>query len=121
MLEALWNPDEEWPYELRAAIMARLTADNRTLMSAEEQAESALRDGSTLDRATTVQWLGLLILRAQMEAQPASPRLLKTEFVEKWKDCLPEEWREDAKIETLPVSHRLPALVPARANFFLSA
>lgn len=102
MLEALWNPDEEWPYELRAAIMNRLIS-NRAILSEEEHAESALRDGSTLDRAVTVRWLGLLILQAHHESQPALPRIPKDVFVDIWKDNLPEEWREDAKIDALPV------------------
>lgn len=102
MLEALWNPDEEWPYELRAAIMNRLIS-NRAILSEKEHAESALRDGSTLDRSVTVRWLGLLILQAHRESQPASPRIPKDVFVDTWKDSLPEEWREDAKIDALPV------------------
>lgn len=103
MLEALWDPDDEWPAELRAAIMQRLAPELFGL-SEHDLAERALQTGSTLDRAVTVTWLGLLILQAQLESQPASPRLQKHVFVDQWKDHLPEEWRDDANIDKLPVS-----------------
>lgn len=102
MLEALLNPDEEWPQELRVAIMRRLTLKHAA-MSHQEHAEASLQDGSTLDRATTVQWVGTVILQAQHESQPTSPRLQKSVFIATWKDSLPEEWREGAKIDSLPV------------------
>ena len=103
MLEALWNPDEDWPHELRAAILTRLSLKSAA-MSAKEHAESVLRDGSTLDRAATVQWVGLLILQSRTETEPDTPRLPKSIFLETWKDSLPEDWREDANLDALPVS-----------------
>ena len=102
MLDALYNVDEEWPHELRAAIMNRLSS-GRATMSDQEHAESALRHGSTLDRNLTVRWVGLLILQSHSETQPDSPRLVQGEFLAAWKEALPEEWREDATVETLPV------------------
>lgn len=116
MLEALWDPDEEWPQELRVAIMHRLASDRAT-MSVQEHAEAALRDGSTLDRATTVQWVGLLILQAQSELHPSSPRLKKDVFLETWKDKLPEEWREEAKIDALPVRFFMSLLAIPHLTF----
>ncbi|KAL1303617.1 hypothetical protein AAFC00_006978 [Neodothiora populina] len=101
MLEALWDPEDEYPHQLRAALMRRLHFNHEDL-SEKDHAESVLSKGSTLDQAETAKWLGLLILQAQNEAQPTSPRLQKDEFIKMWKDSLPEAWREDGRIEILP-------------------
>jgi sister chromatid cohesion protein DCC1 len=54
-----------------------------------------------MDKATAIVWIGEMYL----EASAPTERLAigRSEFLNGWKDLLPESWRKEASINSLPV------------------
>lgn len=94
--------DQDWPVELRKAVLMRLIPLQDASMS--DIYEWPTKEEVSLDRQITVQWVGVTIVQARQEANAKSSRQ-KDAFINEWKDALPEEWREDAKLDVLAVSH----------------
>lgn len=82
-------------------------------------ADSALADDwSCLDRTRSVTFIGKKLLEARGELSD----YLTADFLEAWRDCLPESWRADAELiaidgaYTLPTSTTICAKGKAMAN-----
>ncbi|KAL5114812.1 hypothetical protein ACEQ8H_007305 [Pleosporales sp. CAS-2024a] len=66
---------------------------------------------SCLDRAKTVAFAGRILLDAKNEGT-----FLTADFIDTWKDKLPEAWREDAHLSVLQGSYELPTPSTIRAT-----
>lgn len=56
-----------------------------------------------MDKDICVKWIGETYLEA---TAPAEKRAIgRSEFLNAWKDLLPETWRNEASLSNLPVSH----------------
>lgn len=60
---------------------------------------------SCLDRRKTVSFVGTNLLRATKRASAGYP---VAEFVEEWKDSLPETWRNDADLKAIEGTYHMP-------------
>ncbi|KAK8219171.1 hypothetical protein M8818_000902 [Zalaria obscura] len=76
---------EEYPKELVKAILRRLSVGPQ---------QSSIE----IDQARTTQWTGLTLLESLWRDFEA---VRKNDFIEKWKDALPEAWREGASLSVL--------------------
>ena len=56
--------------------------------------------GASFDKTQCTQWVGEICLAAT--APTASSAVGRGEFLQVWKDCLPEAWRGDATLANLP-------------------
>lgn len=81
---------EEYPKELVKAILRRLSVGPQ---------QSSIE----IDQARTTQWTGLTLLESLWRDFEA---VRKNDFIEKWKDALPEAWREGASLSVLGVSQK---------------
>jgi sister chromatid cohesion protein DCC1 len=86
--------EEGFPASLAVAILRRLSTDDQE------------RDGpwSCLDRTKTAPYVGRTIL----EAKHGGPNYLTSDFLDTWKDLLPELWRKDAELNTIAGVYQLP-------------
>jgi sister chromatid cohesion protein DCC1 len=53
---------------------------------------------SCLDRTKVVPWVGTKLLESKQKERGE----LTADFLDRWKDCLPEEWRTDAELTAIP-------------------
>ena len=81
--------EECYPTALLEAVLARVSAPGPDMMD----------DNIRLDRATCVSWVGAVLL------QSFGGEVAVSEFLEKWRDNLPEAW-QDATLEDLKVGDR---------------
>lgn len=65
---------------------------------------------SSLDQAKTVQFVGKTLLEAKRDG----PNYLTAEFLEMWKDSLPESWRDQAELKTIDGAFDLPSSTTVR-------
>ncbi|OCK78954.1 hypothetical protein K432DRAFT_300870 [Lepidopterella palustris CBS 459.81] len=86
--------DEGYPSSLIAALLQLLAAEEKDTRAA----------WSCLDPKKCVTWTGKSIL----EVKQSDPELLTATFLDAWKDCLPEAWRDDAELETIKDAYVLP-------------
>ncbi|KAF2188360.1 hypothetical protein K469DRAFT_567272 [Zopfia rhizophila CBS 207.26] len=94
--EILKAMDEEgYPSELITAIFRRLAADEQDTNG----------PWSCLDRTKTVHFVGITLL----EAREGEANYLTAEFLNAWKDCVPESWRTDAELSTIKDAYVLPS------------
>lgn len=56
--------------------------------------------GARLSRESTIQWLGTTILQADVKDEKG---MLASQFIDTWKDLLPETWRDGANLESIKV------------------
>lgn len=86
--------EEGYPVTLAAAILQHLASDHQD------------KDGpwSCLDRTKTVSFVGRYLL----EAKRGRSDYLTAEFLDTWKDCLPEAWRKDAELKAIAGVYHLP-------------
>jgi sister chromatid cohesion protein DCC1 len=86
--------EEGFPASLAVAILQRLSTDDQE------------RDGpwSCLDRNKTVAFVGKSLLGARRRGSD----YLTADFLDAWKDCLPEMWRKDAELKAIAGVYNLP-------------
>lgn len=60
--------------------------------------------GTNIDKSRCIQWVGSTYLEAM--APSAESALGRSEFLNAWKDNLPEAWTKEVTLSKLPVSHR---------------
>ncbi|KAF2690388.1 hypothetical protein K458DRAFT_290521 [Lentithecium fluviatile CBS 122367] len=67
-----------------------------------------------LDRTKTVAFVGVTVLNARQ----GKPTFLTADFLEAWKDCLPEAWRADAELKAIEGAFSLPtsSTICAKSN-----
>ena len=94
--------EEAYPATLAVAILQRLASD--------EQEKDGL--WSCLDRTKTVSFVGKVLL----EARRRQPAYLTADFLDTWKDNLPEAWREGAELKTIPGVYNLPTPTTIELN-----
>lgn len=70
-----------------------------------------------LDRRNTVAFVGKTLLASKH----ATSECLIADFLENWKDALPETWRADAELETIVGSYDFPSTSTIRAKSAVSA
>lgn len=100
-LGTLFSSAEDWPVELTKAVVKRLVAPEDALrLHATYVDEDTATMDVALDRSRTIQWTGLVLLETLWREQGPVPM---TEFVAKWKDSLPEAWRDDVAVDRLEV------------------
>lgn len=90
--------EEGYPTSLVMAVFRFLTADDQDLKWA------------CLDRTKTVQFVGKTLLEAKREGRD----YLTAEFLDAWKDSLPESWRGDAELNTIKGEYDLPTSTTVR-------
>jgi hypothetical protein len=90
--------EEGYPATLVEAIISRLNVEGQDAKWA------------CLDRTKTVHFVG----RTLLEAKRGGPDYLTAEFLDTWKDCLPESWREDAGLKTISGIYELPTSTTVR-------
>lgn len=87
--------EEGHPEDLVRAILHHLAAD-------EQDTDPVW---SCLDRAKTVRFVGKTLLDAKRD----SSDYLTADFLDTWKDALPETWRIDAELTTIDGTYELPS------------
>lgn len=87
--------EESFPTGLTHAVF-------RHLASSEQDTNG---QWSCLDRRKTVAFVG----RTLLQARRASSEYLVADFVEDWKDSLPEAWRSDAGLDVIEGTYDLPS------------
>ena len=92
--------DEGYPAALAVAMLKRLSSDDQDT------------DGlwSCLDRAKTVSFVAKTLLEAKQDG----PNYPTADFINTWKDSLPELWREDAELKTISGTYDLPTSTTIR-------
>ncbi|KAF2708811.1 hypothetical protein K504DRAFT_502827 [Pleomassaria siparia CBS 279.74] len=92
--------EEGYPTALAAAILQRLSNDDQD------------KEGpwSCLDRTKIVSFVGKVLL----EAKRGAPPYLTAEFLDTWKDCVPEVCRKDAELKTIAGVYELPSTATIR-------
>lgn len=58
--------------------------------------------GASIDKDACIQWVGETYLEAT--APGAGSAISESELLDAWRDQLPEAWRGDVSLSTLPVS-----------------
>lgn len=71
--------------------------------------------GANVDKDVCTRWVGETYLEAL--APTASAAAVRTDFLNAWKDHLPESWRSEASLSALTVS--LPPLLPLRMTLLI--
>lgn len=87
--------EEGYATSLSAAILRRLA--NQDLDTEQKW--------SCLDRRKTVAFVG----RTLLEAKQADADYLTADFLDTWKDSLPEAWRSEAELKTIDGAYSLPS------------
>lgn len=87
--------EEGHPSSLLLALLQYLTSDD----------QDRAGPWCCLDRTKTVQFVGKTLLAAKR----GDSDYLTAEFVDIWKDSLPESWREDAELKAIDGSYDLPS------------
>ncbi|PWY72218.1 sister chromatid cohesion protein Dcc1 [Aspergillus sclerotioniger CBS 115572] len=98
------NGEGEWPRELFEAVVRRVCeagdSDGGLLMEGEMK-------WASIDKEGCVRWVGETYLEAV--APTANAALGRSEFLNAWKDHLPEGWREEVALSKLTEDkHRFP-------------
>ncbi|GAB7350775.1 hypothetical protein MBLNU459_g1317t1 [Dothideomycetes sp. NU459] len=101
------DQDGECPVELRAAVLRRLAPAQE--LSQSNFTAWPTQDQVSIDRRTTVQWVGLTMLQARQEdvVNESTMTMKNDTFINEWKDSLPEEWRQDVQLEVLNDAYRI--------------
>ncbi|OJJ66874.1 hypothetical protein ASPBRDRAFT_59310 [Aspergillus brasiliensis CBS 101740] len=108
LVEDLWKSildedgEAEWPRELFEAVVRRVceTGDEGSLLEGETK-------WASIDKERCVRWVGETYLEAV--APTAGAAAGRSEFLNAWKDHLPEGWREEATFSKLTEDkHRFP-------------
>ncbi|OCL14124.1 hypothetical protein AOQ84DRAFT_371572 [Glonium stellatum] len=86
--------DEGYPPSLLNSLLGGLVAEDESFISA----------WTCLDAKKCVRWVGKIVL----EVKGGNSGLLTADFLDAWKDCLPEAWREEAELEAIHGSYVLP-------------
>ncbi|MCJ1282920.1 hypothetical protein MMC26_002246 [Xylographa opegraphella] len=76
-----------WDEAMPQAILRRLSSDH----------ENTMEGWVLIDRVKCVQWVGRVYLEVLCHGSKRAP----PNFLQLWKDHLPERWREDAKLDLL--------------------
>jgi hypothetical protein len=92
--------EEGYPADLVLAIFKRLAA------SSQDPNERWV----SLDRTETAKFVGITLLEAKREGAD----YLTAEFMDAWKDCLPESWRDEADLKTIDGAYELPSATTVR-------
>jgi hypothetical protein len=92
--------EEGHPGTLATAILRALAADDQDKKGS----------WSCLDRTKTVQFVGKTLLEAKRDGKD----FLTAEFLDAWKDSLPESWREEAELKTIDGFYELPSATTVR-------
>ncbi|KAF2750336.1 hypothetical protein M011DRAFT_474789 [Sporormia fimetaria CBS 119925] len=88
------------PVELAEAILRRLSGDDQDTKG----------PWTSLDRVKTVHFVG----RTLLEAKRGGGDYLTADFVDAWKECLPEHWRDDAQLTAIDGLYELPSTTTVR-------
>ncbi|KAI9774282.1 MAG: hypothetical protein M1840_004176 [Geoglossum simile] len=105
LIEDLWQAmeDDDYPRAFVEAVLARLAAK-----------EHAVRgEWASVDKSKCIAWLGTLILETQ---QGTKRERLIGDFLEEWKDNLPEPWRENATLDSIEGFYIRPSPNTIRFN-----
>ncbi|OCK94566.1 uncharacterized protein K441DRAFT_677416 [Cenococcum geophilum 1.58] len=86
--------DEGYPPILLTSLLSRLVAED----------ENSSGAWTCLDAKKCVQWVGRMVL----EVRAGDSGLLTAYFLDAWRDCLPEAWRQEAELEAIHDSYILP-------------
>ncbi|OAT01842.1 sister chromatid cohesion protein Dcc1 [Blastomyces dermatitidis ER-3] len=108
LVQDLWRAvrvgDAGFPRPLFDALVRRLMGDPASLGLGEVYEELKW---ASLDKDTTVSWVGEVYLEAN--APDPTMAIGRAEFLESWKDLLPESWRSEATWDNLKSdSHQYP-------------
>lgn len=87
--------DEGYPSSLAGALLQHLSSDN----------QDAEGPWSCLNKTKVVPFVGRTLLEAKREG----PDYLTAQFLDTWKDCLAESWREDAELKAIEGTYELPS------------
>lgn len=63
------------------------------------------RAGASIDKARCTRWVGETYLEAMAPAQDSA--IGRSEFLDAWKDHLPDSWRDEVALSKLTVCVRL--------------
>ncbi|KAL1969683.1 hypothetical protein VTN77DRAFT_8236 [Rasamsonia byssochlamydoides] len=85
--------EEPFPQPLFEAVVRRLAE------SSDTQAYDSELKWSNLDKVVSIRWIGETYL--EVSAPTASSAIGRTEFINGWKDLLPESWRDQATLDML--------------------
>ncbi|KLJ06347.1 hypothetical protein EMPG_10245 [Blastomyces silverae] len=96
------NGDVGFPRPLFDALVRRLMGDPASVGLGEVYEELKW---ASLDKDTTVNWVGEVYLEAN--APDPAMAIGRAEFLESWKDLLPESWRSEATWDNLKNSAQL--------------
>lgn len=115
------NGEEPFPRGLFEAVLRRVCEADSTASGAAMQCELfhfweklqwLTRIGANIEKPRCIQWIGETYLEAK--APTAMSALGRSEFLNAWKDHLPESWRSEVAFSKLPVrSIHLPFFVVA--------
>ncbi|KAF2248632.1 sister chromatid cohesion protein-like protein Dcc1 [Trematosphaeria pertusa] len=94
--------EEGYPATLAPAIFRRLAKDD----------QDTTGPWSSLDRTKAVSFVGKTLL----EAKHGGADYLTADFLDAWKDSLPEAWRTDAELKTIAGAYDLPSSSTIRAK-----
>jgi hypothetical protein len=92
--------EEGHPASLVVAMLKHLAAEG----------QDSSEPWSSLDQAKTVRFVGKTLLEAKRDG----PIYLTAEFIDAWKDCLPEPWRDEADLRVLEGAYDLPSSTTVR-------
>lgn len=95
--------EEGHPPALATAILRNLSTD-------EQNANEAW---ASLDRHKTVKFVGSKLLEARCESKD----YLLADFLDAWKDSLPESWREEAQLKAIDGLYEFSSSTPKRVKF----
>lgn len=91
MVKAL--AEEQYPPELLASLFRRLATDD----------QDPNGPWSCLDRSKTVAFVG----RTLLDARRGESDYLTADFLDAWRDCLPEAWSKDAELKAIDGAYHL--------------
>ncbi|KAF1966142.1 hypothetical protein BU23DRAFT_331540 [Bimuria novae-zelandiae CBS 107.79] len=94
--------EESYPAPLTMAIL-------RHLAKSEQDTKG---QWSCLDRRRTVSFVGRILLQARQ----TSSEYRVADFIEEWKDSLPEAWRSEAQLKVIEGTYELPSSTTIRAK-----
>ncbi|KKA25664.1 hypothetical protein T310_0304 [Rasamsonia emersonii CBS 393.64] len=90
--------EEPFPQPLFEAVVRRLAESSG---SNDAQAYDSELKWSNLDKVVSIRWVGETYL--EVSAPTAASAIGRTEFINGWKDLLPESWRDQATLDALTV------------------
>lgn len=94
-IDKMLDGEDEWPRELVDAILLKLT--------------DGAQESLALHQETTIKWVGHIMLEARHQNPVEQSKMDKAQFVNAWKDALPEAWRNHATLDVLKVCSHLHA------------